>query len=191
MSELQQARDASPQAPTPAALTPVEIFAPKPPESGGTPVLAWVIAGLVVLLVLGGILIATHKKSSSPGNTVQPLAGYATSLPISQLAMSESANISGGKYTYIDGHIKNTGNQTVTGITVQVLFANDMELAPQVNTIPLFFIRTREPYIDIQPISANPLKPGDDRELRLTFETIPDNWNTQMPEVRVIAVEAK
>jgi hypothetical protein len=44
----------------------------------------------------------------------------------------------------------------------------------------------KEPYIDIQPVSAAPLKPGDDREFRLTFETVPENWNLQMPEVRVI-----
>jgi hypothetical protein len=26
-----------------------------------------------------------------------------------------------------------------------------------------------------------PLKPGDDREFRLTSETAPENWNQQMP----------
>jgi hypothetical protein len=46
----------------------------------------------------------------------------------------------------------------------------------------------KEPYIDTEPVSAEPLKPGDDREFRLTFETVPENWNQQMPEVRVIRV---
>ena len=57
--------------------------------------------------------------------------------------------------------------------------------------MPLTLIRTKDPYIDTQPVSANPLKPGDDREFRLTFETIPDNWNTQMPEVRVIHTDLR
>jgi hypothetical protein len=35
-------------------------------------------------------------------------------------------------------------------------------------------------------VSAAPLKPGDEQEFRLTFEAVPDNWNMQMPEVRVI-----
>ena len=78
------------------------------------------------------------------------------------------------------------GSRTVTGITVQVVFGNDEALAPQIDTVPLTLIRTKEPYIDTQPLSANPLKPGDDREFRLTFESVPDNWNQQMPEVRVI-----
>jgi hypothetical protein len=44
----------------------------------------------------------------------------------------------------------------------------------------------KEPYIDTEPVSAAPIKPGDDREFRLTFETVPENWNLQMPEVWVI-----
>jgi Protein of unknown function (DUF2393) len=167
------------------------LFTPKPTESGSNPIVAWVVAGVVVLLAIGTLLLVTHKKASAPGNIVQPLASYAPNLPLSQLAMSESENISGGKYTYIDGHIRNSGTQTVTGITVQVLFRNDVQLPPQVETQSLALIRTHEPYIDTQLVGASPLKPGDDREFRLTFETIPGNWNYQMPEVNVIQVDTK
>jgi hypothetical protein len=52
-------------------------------------------------------------------------------------------------------------------------------------------IRTREPYVDTQPVSAAPLKPGDGQDFRLIFESIPANWNMQLPEIRVIGVEAK
>jgi len=38
------------------------------------------------------------------------------------------------------------------------------------------------------PVSAAPIKSGEEREFRLTFETIPENWNQQMPEVRVVHV---
>jgi len=57
--------------------------------------------------------------------------------------------------------------------------------------VPLMLIRTREPYIDTEPVSAAPLKPGDDREFRLTFETVAENWNTQMPEVRIIETSSR
>jgi len=49
----------------------------------------------------------------------------------------------------------------------------------------------KEPYIDTEPMAADPLKPGDEREFRLTFETVPDNWNSQMPEVRVVGTELR
>ena len=152
--------------------------------------MAWGVAGLVVLIVLVVLMVLGRHKASSP-TTLQPLASYAANLPLSQLAMSESTSLSGGKSTYIDGHIQNTGNQTVTGVTVQVIFRNDEAMPPQINTVPLALIRTREPYVDTQPVSAAPMKPGDGRDFRLIFESIPANWNMQLPEIRVIGVEAK
>jgi Protein of unknown function (DUF2393) len=166
------------------------LFAPTP-QRGTTPIVAWVVAGLVVLAVVAGLIFASRKRSTVPLNQIQPLAAYAPMLQLSQLAMSESTSLSGGKSTFIDGHIQNAGPQTVTAITVQVLFRNDEQMPPQVETLPLSLIRTHDPYIDTQPVSAAPLKPGDDREFRLIFETLPANWNMQMPEIRAIRVEAR
>ena len=190
MSELEQpSLDATETAKTNATVRPTAeaaIFgAPLDDREGYSPA-AWGVAALIVIVLVGALVYAGRKKPEPPPSTLQPADAYTTSLPLSQFAMSEAANLSGGKLTYLDGHVGNTGNRTVTGVTVQVVFANDEALAPQIDTLPLTLIRTKEPYIDIEPVSANPLKPGDDREFRLTFETVPDNWNTQMPEVRVI-----
>jgi Protein of unknown function (DUF2393) len=162
------------------------IFATKPAERTGLPMAAWGVAALIVTAVLGVLLFAGRNKPAAAPNTLQPADAYASSLPLSQLAMSESTNLSGGKLTYLDGHVRNTGGQTVSAATVQVVFQNDEQLAPQIDTIPLTLIRMRQPYIDTEPVSAEPLKSGDDREFRLIFEKVPENWNTQMPEVRVI-----
>jgi hypothetical protein len=167
-----------------------QMFSTKPAEGGGIPPMAWGVAGLVVLVVLAVLLVMGRHKAAAP-STVQPLADYAASLPLSQLAMSESTSLSGGKSTYIDGHIQNTGDRTVLGVTVQVLFRNDEAMPPRIDTVPLSLIRTREPYIDTQPVSAAPLKPGGGRDFRLIFESIPANWNMQLPEIRVIGVETK
>jgi Protein of unknown function (DUF2393) len=167
------------------------LFAPASTYGNRSPIVVWAIAGFVVLAIVAGLVLAGRKHSTGHLNTIQPLAAYSSNLPLSQLAMSESTSLSGGKSTYIDGHVQNTGSQTVTSVTVQVLFRNDEQMPPQVETLPLTLIRTREPYIDTQPISAAPLKPGDDREFRLIFETLPVNWNTQMPEIRVIRVDVR
>jgi hypothetical protein len=167
-----------------------QMFSTKPAEGSGIPPMAWGVAGLVVLVVLAVLLVMGRHKAATP-STVQPLADYAASLPLSQLAMSESTSLSGGKSTYIDGHIQNTGDRTVSGVTVQVLFRNDEAMPPRIDTVPMSLIRTREPYIDTQPVSAAPLKAGDGRDFRLIFESIPANWNMQLPEIRVIGVETK
>jgi hypothetical protein len=167
------------------------MFANKAPEGGGFPVVAWAVAGLVVLVALLGLLFGTRHKPAAPANTILPIAAYAPNLQLSQLAMSESTSLSGGKSTFIDGHVQNSGGQTVTGITVQVIFRNDEAMPPQLETMQLSLIRTREPYIDTQPVSAAPLGPGDGRDFRLIFESIPANWNMQMPEIHVVGVETK
>ena len=192
MSELQRPDNSSAASTSKAAGAQKDnqMFSTKPPEGNGIPPMAWGVAGLVVLIVLVVLMVLGRHKASSP-TTLQPLASYAANLPLSQLAMSESTSLSGGKSTYIDGHIQNTGNQTVTGVTVQVIFRNDEAMPPQINTVPMALIRTREPYVDTQPVSAAPLKPGDGRDFRLIFESIPANWNMQLPEIRVIGVEAK
>jgi hypothetical protein len=165
-----------------------QIFTSRPQQDGGIPPMAWGVAGLVVLVLIGVLILTTRKPSGIAAHVILPPAPYAANLPLSQLAMSESTSLSGGKSTFIDGHIQNTGSQTVTGITVQVLFRNDEAMPPQIETVPLALIRTHEPYVDTQPVSAAPLKPGDDREFRLIFESIPNNWNTQMPEIHAVQV---
>ena len=97
--------------------------------------------------------------------------------------------MSGGKQTYIEGHIANHGPKTVTGVTVQVVFANDVSMAPQIETGPLNLIYMRQPYVDTHPVSASPLAPGAEGDFRLIFDDVSDNWNQQMPQIRITAVE--
>jgi len=167
------------------------IFATPREEKGGVPPAVWGAAALVVVVLIAILVFVGRHKPLPPPRTLQPADTYAAHLPLTQLAMSESESLSGGKLTYLDGHVQNTGDRSVTGITVQVVFANDLQMPPAVETVPLMLIRMKEPYIDTQTVAAAPLKPGDDREFRLTFEALPDSWNQQMPEVRVIHTDLK
>ena len=54
---------------------------------------------------------ATARK---PIDQALPLDPYAASLPLTNLKPSESTSLSGGKSTYIDGHVANNGSRTVT-----------------------------------------------------------------------------
>ena len=174
----------------PAPLADPPLFTPRQPEPRAFPFAAVGAAGSVVLILLAILVVLNHRKPASV-NAILPLDPYAASLPLSQLAMSESTSLSGGKSTFIDGHITNTGSRTVTAGTAQVFFRNDENLPPQVETVPVSLVRTREPYVDTQPISADPLRPNDDREFRLIFETVPSNWNTQMPEIHIVTVTSR
>ena len=171
-----------PDSPTPAFRPPNE------PTQRSFPFAAVGVAGGVIAILIGVLVALGSRHSAVNPNQPQPLDPYAASLSLTQLAMSESTSLSGGKSTFLDGHVANEGGQTVASVTVQVFFKNDEGMPSHLETLPISLIRTRQPYVDTQPISADPLKPGDDREFRLIFESIPDNWNTQLPEVHVIRV---
>jgi hypothetical protein len=151
-----------------------------------------IAAAAVVLVAVVVIFILEHGKT---GGTVTPISAaadpYAASLPITGLVMSESSNLAGGKVTYIDGHIANSGNRTVTGVAVQVLFRNVAKEVAQNETQSLKLIRMREPYVDTEPVSAAPLKPGDEHDFRLIFDAVSPDWDGAYPEIRIVRVDAK
>jgi hypothetical protein len=151
-----------------------------------------VAVAIVLAITVGVVLIFEHGKSAP---IITPITAatdsYAANLTISNLAMSESSNLAGGKVTYLDGRIANHGSHTLTGITVQVLFRDPAHEVAQNETQPLRIIRTRDPYIDVEPLSATPLKPGDVKDFRLIFDTVAQDWDGAFPEIRVIHVEGK
>lgn len=161
-----------------------------PPERNWLPMA--VATAIVLAVVAGAILILGHGNTAP---TVTPITAptdrYAPNLVISQIAMSQSANLAGSNVTYVDGHIVNQGNKTVTGITVQVLFRDSAHEVAQNETQPMKFIRMREPYIDVEPVSAAPLKPGDAQDFRLIFDTLTQDWDGAYPDIRIVHVDTK
>jgi len=150
-------------------------------------------ATVIVLAVAGGLILYLEHSRRPP--VVTPITAatdlYAGNLAIGRLKMSESANLAGTKVTYLDGQITNHGRRTVTGIVVQVLFRNVAGEVAQNETFPVKIVRTREPYVDVEPMSAAPLKPGGNEDFRLVFDTVAQDWDGAFPELRVIRVDLK
>jgi hypothetical protein len=161
-----------------------------PPERGWLPV---ALAAAIVLAVAGGLVFIFEHGKSEP--VVTPISAatdpYASDLTIGNLAMSESSNLIGGKVTYLDGRIANQGKRTITGITVQVLFRDPAHAVAQNETQSLRIIRTRDPYVDVEPLSAAPLKPGEAEDFRLIFDTVAQDWDGALPEIRIVHVDTK
>lgn len=170
------------------AETPQSPFAEPVREKRELPIVPLTLAGAVISLVIVLLIVFGRGKAHQAAN--QPLAAdpYAAQLAISDIKMSESTSLSNGKDTYIDGTITNHGNRTVTGMVAQVIFKNDLNLAPQLETTPIQLIRSREPYIDTVPVNTMPIAPGASADFRLTFENITSSWNQQQPEIRIIEV---
>lgn len=151
-----------------------------------------VAAGVVIAIAAAAFFALDRSRGKTP---VTPLSAqadpYAASLPISNLAMSESSNLSGGKVTYLDGHIRNGGSRTVVGVTVQVLFRDFAHEVVNNYTQPLTLIRMREPYVDVGPVSSAPIAPGAEADFRLIFDGVKPDWDGAFPEVRIVRVDGK
>jgi hypothetical protein len=164
----------------------------RPAEPAERNWLPLVLAAILILAVLAAIFILGRGK---PAPAVTPISAqpdpYAANLSISNLAMSESSNLAGGKVTYLDGQIANQGSRTVTGIAVQILFRDYAHQVAWNETQPLQLIRTREPYVDTEPLSASPLKPGDRHDFRLIFDSVPDSWDGAFPDLRIVHVDLR
>lgn len=145
------------------------------------------VAAAVVLLlvVLLWVLSGRGRRGAVAG------AEYAKHMTLSNLAMSESSNLAGGKVTYLDGEVANTGDRTVTGVTVRVEFRNASREVVQNETMALNLIRMREPYIDTEPVSAAPLKAGERRDFRLIFDQVSADWDEAYPEVQVLGATTR
>ena len=166
-------------------------FLPPEPEEKLSPK-TWGIASLAVVSLLIVAAIATlHRGSKKDEGKIQAADSYAGNLPITNLALSEATNGAGGKSTYVDGTIGNTGSRTLTGAAVQVTFATEDGSEPHRETLPVALIRTRVPYVDLQPVSAEPIPPGDHREFRLIFESLPANWDVKPPAIQIVHADLK
>src|SRR3954470_4620632 len=144
-----------------------------------------IVGALVVLLALGALILAGRNARSTAASTVDP---YVKSVQLSDFKLSQAENFVGGNVTYLEGKVSNAGNKIVTGAQVRVIFKNSLDEVSQSETLPLMVITARQPYIDTADLRSQPLKPGDSREFRLTFEHVTADWNGALPDVAVQSV---
>ena len=152
-----------------------------------------IIAAAAVIVIAVVVIIAMERGQNKA--TVTPISAaldpYAANLAITDVKMSESSNLAGGKVTYIDGHITNNGSKTVSGVYVQVLFRNVANEVAQNETQPLKWVRTHDPYVDLEAAASAPMKAGESRDFRMIFDTVTPGWNGAYPEIRIVRVDAK
>jgi Protein of unknown function (DUF2393) len=145
----------------------------------------WIIALVVICGALGLAYWLGRPPAGPAGNGVDPYAQY---LALGNLQVSQASNFAGDQLTYVDGTIENRGSRTVTTVTLQAVFANDSGEAPQILQAPVSLIRSRDPYVDTEPVRAAPLAPGKSQDFRLVFDNVSPMWNQQPPQLHILQV---
>lgn len=150
----------------------------------------WVPIGLGVVSVVLVMGVIAFFLRSRPKTVAAPPA-YAANLKLSDLKMSTAQNFVGATVTYVDGTVSNTGSQTVTHVTVHVIFQDSMGQVAQLEDVPLHVLQTSGPYPDAVDLGVSPLAPGQSKSFRLTFEHVSNDWNQAYPELQIVDVVAK
>jgi hypothetical protein len=145
----------------------------------------WIIALIVICCGLGLAFWLGRAPANSNGNAVDP---YAKNVVLGNVQVSQASNFAGDQLTYVDGTIENRGDRTITSMTLQASFPNETGDAPQILQAPLSLVRSRDPYVDTQPISAAPLAPGRSQDFRLVFDNVSPMWSQAAPALRIVDI---
>ena len=143
------------------------------------------IVGAVLVLVAVTIIVIFARNPSTPSHP-DP---YAARLQVSNLHMETAQNFAGGTVTYVEGTVTNTGDKKVTGATMQVIFKNALGELVDDPTLPVMALQPNTPIVDYGPMEHAPIGPGQSRDFRVTLEHVSRDWNGQIPEVKVVAVD--
>ena len=135
-----------------------------------------VVLAAVALVLTGAALWFFLPKSAPPADA--PLTAeakaYLASLPLEEIEMTSAESFGGGRLIEIKGKITNGGTRALKRAEVFCVFRDAMGQ---------ICLRQR------WPIVATGLKPGERKPFRLPFDTVPESWNQQLPNVVVASIQ--
>ena len=102
---------------------------------------------------------------------------YFPQLEFTDVHMSAAENFLGASVTYLDARVRNKGSRSVLRLDVDLTF---------VDTLNQVVLRER-----VRPVTRRtpPLKPGEGRAFRVTFEHMPAEWNLAAPTMTPVYLQ--
>lgn len=148
----------------------------------------WVPIGIgaaLVVVVVCALIFFSRGDAGPAGGEPHP---YSANLKFTDLTLSAATNFVGGDVTYLDGTLTNGGDKTVTGVTVDLTFRNQLNEVVQHEALKVMALSTSGPYPDILDLRSAPLAAGKSRKIRLTLEHISADWNRAAPDIKITNV---
>lgn len=114
-------------------------------------------------------------------NTIAPMSQteqmYAAKIQIENMAFRRAENFLHQEVTILDFDISYAGDKSVTGLTVNFEFFDDLH--------QVVLRETR----NVLSAPAAPLAPGQRRSVSISFDRLPAGWNLQQPSIQVVYIQ--
>jgi hypothetical protein len=148
-----------------------------PKDKGISTLYIILLVGVAMLVLTAVVVFFWHSHGAAEMATnastfpTEEEKAYVTQLEVTDVRMSAAENFLGASVTYLDARVTNKGTKTVRRLGFDLTF---------VDTLNQVVLRERA-----RPVTQRtpPLKPGESRAFRVTFEHMPADWNQAAPSI--------
>jgi hypothetical protein len=149
----------------------------RPRRSGAIPVALVVVVAAAVV----GMLVAWLLVRGGPPQQKEPVAtaearAYIHQLKLTEVSMDAHENFAKQMLVEITGKIANAGNRPVKLVELNCVFYD-----PYGRVV----LRQRTPIVGAK---MGGLKPGQTKNFRMAFDTLPESWNQAMPQLVIAQI---
>ncbi len=139
---------------------------------------------VAILLLAAAGVVAWHfytrnPPPPAPEPVVTPEAReyvHNGGLKLSDVQMSAKESFAGSVLVEVTGKITNAGNKPIRRVEVRCVFYDPVGQAIMRERVPIVGGRT------------GGLKPGETKDFRLPFDTIPETWNQGLPQLVIAQI---
>ncbi len=153
------------------------------PESrrSGRWLMAAVAALAVAVLAVGWYSLRRTPPPRPPATGVLDPADRLclNGLAFEDLELSRAENFLHQEVTFVSGRIVNHSDCVFADLAVEVTF-RDRDGRPVLQQVR-----------SVLGVSPVPLQPGEARRFELGFENVPESWNVQVPDLRVVSLKRR
>jgi hypothetical protein len=151
---------------------------PKPaPSAGFNPIL--IVVMLIAVTVGAGLywwLSQERPLNTNVAALTAEAKAYVRNLGLSEVEMKATESYAAGQVVEILGKIRNNGDRALKSVEVNCVFYD-----------PYNQVVLRERSAIVRQKMGG-LKPGEQKSFRLAFDSLPESWNRQMPQLVIASI---
>lgn len=141
------------------------------------------LIAMIAVILAAGVAVAAwvmHARLNQP-QVRPPLSteakAYLANISVIDPRMSAADNALGNVLTYLDARLVNRGPRAVTWLDLRLEFLDTLGQVVLRQTVTV-----------VAPSDTPPLKGGESRDIHLTFEHMPAEWNQAPPAITPVYV---